>query len=298
MWFPSPPSGRRNSLGQSAETCFPYLPPTAKSDTRVSPSLKSWGIISNSAAHIRSSCWDFTASALTPPPPVHFPLTIIHPSPHLSLFSLQTCLPVFSNLSPCLLIPSLLLPVSLTTSPPSPLILLLLIGLSPNPSFSSFWLHLFLRLPTSNTPSLLFVPSHPLSGSFHPASALLFLITDFLFSYDLPHSTLPILSHLSGVLSPCWAPAGPEIQSDNAGPPITLAEGSFLQNPWHRRAALCGCTRELGEVQERFGARHLHSQTHTQGQQHNIGTKKCHNLMFLRLKSRKQDFIQFIFSAS
>lgn len=56
----------RRVLGQSAEIWFPYLPPAVTCDTGF-PESKSWGIISNSAACIRSSCWGFTASAATNP---------------------------------------------------------------------------------------------------------------------------------------------------------------------------------------------------------------------------------------
>lgn len=94
VWFPSVLSGRKNRLWQSAQTWFPYLPPSVKSDIGVSNSPKSWGIISNFAARISLPCWDLLPSS-------HCWKAIIHPS-----IPLSCCVSPFSHFLPASLFQS------------------------------------------------------------------------------------------------------------------------------------------------------------------------------------------------
>lgn len=181
--FPSPQSRRKNSLWQSAETWLPYLSPAENSATLVSPSPKSWGIISASAAHIRLTCWGSAASAPS--------LAALCPSIFPVPFPPSCCA---SSLDRSLLRPPVLsFLLFLSASPHT---------LASHPSRRPCSLKaFFFSLPPPSFPSsarsyyFAFIrplpPSLPLSGSLYPAPALLFfLITDSLF-LSIPLPDLP-----------------------------------------------------------------------------------------------------------
>lgn len=241
------------------------------------------GIISASAAHITSTCWGFSA----PEPsffnttPIFFP-TLLLPC-HASLLNhfllpLPPCIPLFFSVfsSVCAFTYFFLytLPPLLNASPNSPPPPFHC-KLTTNPSFSHY---LSPHLPLSSLfLILLCFPFFPFSKLQILFSFCLLLLLHFDLRCQAPflpsHPILsyPILSCLSWVLSPCWVPLAPEIQSDNARP-IRQAEASSLQDCLHRATTFCRC--------HVWGPQKV--SVHGSFRKHNIRSENiCHNLLFI-----------------
>lgn len=147
--------------------------------------------------------------------------------------------------------------------------------LTTNPSFSHY---LSPHLPLSSLfLILLCFPFFPFSKLQILFSFCLLLLLHFDLRCQAPflpsHPILsyPILSCLSWVLSPCWVPLAPEIQSDNARP-IRQAEASSLQDCLHRATTFCRC--------HVWGPQKV--SVHGSFRKHNIRSENiCHNLLFI-----------------
>lgn len=153
---------------QSAATCFPDPPPTAKSDWSVS--------LKPSPGDLSTICLAPPIRASASPPPLRLSSVTITA---LELITFYSSLPSFSFISPTLFVSSVPTPHRQLLSNPT---------FCDVPPFSSS--HLFFPFTSPN-----------------PTATNEIIFFFFPFLYDSPPQTLLSRPHLSQVLSPCWLPA-------------------------------------------------------------------------------------------